>query len=346
MAYTSVKAEVNSKSYPAVQVNVNGVYTTYLDWAVARDLKLNITKAVYNDVEINGVKPPQVADSATTYIQYDKFGVDFTVQKLDGGGFNFTTSSGSTTTSPATTATGSTPPSTDTHSYTMLVTEPSTAVAGTWAPIVITTMDNGKPLGSQVITIDQNGVQVCKDTTDATNGGYEWDITETSDKTDTMTVSWTDPAGKVHTVTNTTAFEVPQASATPTPSDDSTVVVATMLPDSDPSDAVFFEITAPNGQSIEVQLDTGAFELMFTTSTAATLGLQNEGSLTVSGVGGTASAYYSSASFSINGVQFSDIPCIVEDSFTGKPLFGYKFFVDNGYDLLVSQKHNTITIMK
>jgi hypothetical protein len=85
---------------------------------------------------------------------------------------------------------------------------------------------------------------------------------------------------------------------------------------------------------------------MFTTDAAKALGLANEGALSVQGVGGSASAYYSHATFTLNGIGFGNVPCVVEDAFQGYPLFGYRFFVDNGYDLLVSQKHNQIVITK
>ncbi|GEO28034.1 hypothetical protein AAC03nite_38190 [Alicyclobacillus acidoterrestris] len=335
--YPAVQAQVDSKPYLAVEAGSN--YATYLIWTVARDTGCNLTKVAAGDVEIDGKKPPQVYDGKNTYIEWSAIPtIDAHPVKDAKGVWQFKTKAKAVQPTPA--------PAPVTHNYTMVVTEPATAVAGTWAPVTIQTLDNGQPLGHQIITITENGVQVCKDYTDDTTGGYEYDLQETTDKTDTMVFSWTDPAGKTHTITKTTQFSVPQASATPTPSDDSVVVTFPMLPDSDPNDAVYFNLTAPNGQQIKMQLDTGAFELLFTTQVAAQLNLANEGSVTIQGIGGTSGAYYSHATFSINGVQFTNVPCVVDESFQGLPLFGYRFFIDNGYDLLVSQKHNTITILK
>lgn len=231
------------------------------------------------------------------------------------------------------------------QNYTMVVTEASTALANTFSMIDIQTLADGKPLASQPITITVNGQQVCSDKT-GIDGLYQWGITETTAKADTVIVSWTDPAGKVHTTTHTTQFTVPHSSPTPVPADDKVVVSFPMLPTSDANNAVYFNMTAPNGQLIQCQLDTGAFELMFTSSAAAILGLQNEGNETIGGVGGQTQAYKSHATFTINGVTFTGVPCTVDNSFPGYPLFGYRFFVDNGYDLLVSQKHQTVTIMR
>ena len=232
-----------------------------------------------------------------------------------------------------------------THNYTMVVTEAATALANTFAMIEIQTLDNGKALGSQPITITVNGQEVCADKT-GPDGLYQWGISETTAKADTVIVSWTDPAGKVHSTTHTTQFTVPHSSPTPVPADDKVVVSFPMLPTSDANNAVYFNLTGPNGKLIQCQLDTGAFELMFTGSAAAILSLQNEGNETIGGVGGQTQAYKSHANFGINGVTFSAVPCTVDNSFPGYPLFGYRFFVDNGYDLLVSQKHQTITIMR
>lgn len=317
--YPKVLAQVDGKDVLAVAVG----NTTYLNWTVARDSGCNITKVAVGDVEIKGNKPPQVSDTVTTYIKWSSIPTIDANPKHVNGVWQFSTK----------------------HTYTMTVTETQSAVVGEWATIEVQTLDNGKPFAKQIITIDENSTEAAHDYTDDT-GRYVYRIIETSGKTDSVTVSWTDPAGKTHTTTHSTVFTAPTPSPTPIPSDDKIVAQFPLLPTSDAMDAVYFNMTAPNGQTIQCQLDTGAFELMFTSAASATLGLKNEQSITIGGVGGTTPAYDSHATFRIGGVEFSNVPCTVAPSFTGYPLFGYKFFVDNGYDLLVSQKHNTVTILK
>ncbi|MFD1675387.1 hypothetical protein [Alicyclobacillus fodiniaquatilis] len=137
---------------PSIAIAVGDV--TYLIWTVARDIGLNITKADLGDVEIDGTKPPQVAQDDNTYIEWSSI-PGLTAHKLSGGGFNFTTA-------PAT------------HTYTMVINEPATATAGDLATLTIQTLDNGQPLGHQVITISANGVEADHDYTDATTGSYVW----------------------------------------------------------------------------------------------------------------------------------------------------------------------------
>lgn len=326
--YPRIPAQLNGTQVDAIAVG----NATYLIWTAAKLTGANVTKVDYGDVEIDGKKGPQVTQGGNTYLLWSSIPtVDAHPVKDEKGIWQF-----KTVPTPAPVA----------HNYTLVVTEDASEIVGTFATIAIYTLDNGQPLGHQLITISENGAQVASDYSDATSGSYGWGITETENKTDTMTVTWRDPAGVTHTSTHTTTFIVPQPSDAPVPSDDNVVVRIPMLPTSDASDAVFFNMTAPSGESIQCQLDTGAFEAMFTTVAATALGLKNEGNVTVQGVGGSASAYYSHASFSLNGVSFSQVPCVVEDAFQGYPLFGYRFFVDNGYDLLVSQKHNQIVIMK
>lgn len=227
----------------------------------------------------------------------------------------------------------------------MVVKESASAEIDTWATIEVQTLDNGRPFAKQVITIAENGVEAIHDYTDDTER-YVYRIIETSGKTDSMTVTWTDPAGKTHTTTHSTVFTAPTPSPTPVPSDDKVVAQFPILPTSDAMDAVYFDMLASNGKTIQCQLDTGTFELMFTSAAASILGLKNERNITIGGVGGTTPAYDSHATFKIGGVEFANVPCTVAPSFTGYPLFGYKFFIANNYDLLVSHIHHTVTILE
>jgi len=86
--------------------------------------------------------------------------------------------------------------------------------------------------------------------------------------------------------------------------------------------------------------------MLVTKQIANMLHLPNLGDVPLEGVGGQDEGYMSQISFSLGGVEFDNVPCFVDNNYEGTPLFGYKFFVDNGYDLLVSQKHNTLTILK
>lgn len=320
MTYPKVQAQVDGKTVLAVAVGD----ATYLNWTVAHDSGCNLTKILPNDVEINGNKPPQVYDGTTTYILWSDIpSIEPNPTKDASGVWQFKTR----------------------HTYTWVITEEASKEVGLWASIKIQTLDNGQPLGHQLISIAENGVQQTTDFTDA-NGQYPWQLTETSSKTDTMTFTWRDPAEQVHTATHSTTFTVPHAEPTPVPSDDKVVAQFPILPSSDAADAVYFEMTAPDGTKIQCQLDTGAWKLMFTSAAAKILGLSHDKDITIGGVGGTTSAYDSTATFSIGSAKFTGVPCVVADSFKGYPLFGYTFFVDNNYDLLVSHIHHTVTILK
>lgn len=320
MAYPVVKAQVNGATYKAIGVGDE----TYLIWTVAKDIGLNLTKIEYDDVEINNKKPTQTVQDGNTYIHWSEI-PGLTPHYLDGGVINFTTV---------------------THDYQLNVTQDSSEIAGKWANIVVTTLDGDKPIGDQLISIAENETVVCTDYTDKVNGEYGYAITETVDKVDTVTVTWTDPSGNKHTVNNTTQFQVPKVTPTPLPSDDTMVVQFPLLPASDVSNAILFEAKTVDGKPLTFQLDTGAFELMLNAADAKALDAPKLGDTNVQGVGGQSQAYYSQVTLEINGVGFGNVPCVVDPEFQGNSLFGYRFFIDNKYELLISQKHNTVTILK
>ncbi|WAH38627.1 glucosaminidase domain-containing protein [Alicyclobacillus dauci] len=341
VTYQSAKARVNGKDVLAVGVND----VTYLIWTVARDTGCNLTKVAPGDVEIDSKKPPQVFDGKNTYVEWSAIPtIDPHPIKDANGVWQFKTKA-STPAQPTAPTPSEPDPVPVTHDYQIVVTQPSTAIAGRWALTTIQTLDNGKPLGNQIITVAENGVQVARDYTDAI-GGYEWQINETTNKTDSITVTWVDPDGKTHTVTNSTQFQVPAVTPTPLPSDDSIVVQFPLLPTSDVSNAILFTAQSTTGGSTTFQLDTGAFELMLNEADAKLFNAPNLGATAVQGVGGQSQAYYSQVDVVINGVTFKGIKCVVDPDFTGNSLFGYQFFIDNKYELLVSQKHNTVTFCK
>ncbi|SFU71211.1 phage baseplate protein [Alicyclobacillus macrosporangiidus] len=93
--YPAVKATVNGKPYQAIAVN----WVTYLIWTVARDTGCNLTKVAYGDVEINGVKPPQVTYNGNTYIQWSSIPtIDPNPTKASDGTWQFRTSAAAAST--------------------------------------------------------------------------------------------------------------------------------------------------------------------------------------------------------------------------------------------------------
>ncbi|WP_436663544.1 phage baseplate protein [Alicyclobacillus acidoterrestris] len=97
--YPAVSATVDGKKYLAVAVS--GV--TYLIWTVARDTGANLTKTAAGDVEIGGVKPPQVFDGSNTYIEWSSIPTIMPNPKNVGGVWQFTS------TNPSTSGSGTSP---------------------------------------------------------------------------------------------------------------------------------------------------------------------------------------------------------------------------------------------
>lgn len=91
-------------------------------------------------------------------------------------------------------------------------------------------------------------------------------------------------------------------------------------------------------------LDTGAFELTFNQQIANRLGLPNLGRVQIGGVGGTAQAYQSRCTITINGHVYADSPCIVDPGLTDPGLFGLRFFIDNNLKLTVNPSQQTLAL--
>ncbi|WAH38246.1 glycoside hydrolase family 25 protein [Alicyclobacillus dauci] len=85
--YPSVTATVDGNPYSAIAVN-NQVY---LIWTAIRDCGANITKANFNDVEIDGEKPPQVTQDGNTYVVYTALPNLQPYTKNADGSFSFST---------------------------------------------------------------------------------------------------------------------------------------------------------------------------------------------------------------------------------------------------------------
>jgi hypothetical protein len=236
------------------------------------------------------------------------------------------------------------------HNYQLVIDQPPTGVCGQYVTIKIATMDNGEPLPNQ--TLDKvvssapgDGTGTALDAPTGPDGVYYAQIMETAPKVSTVTATWTDPDKKVHIVSGHTAFAAPVMTTPVLPSDCELVAA---VPVTFARDAVLFTMQTLDGKDIPMQLDTGAFELMFDKSAADALGLKDPGGnadIQIQGVTGSSPAYMTTATFIIGGVTFTDVQCVVDPSAQGC-LFGYRQFQDNHYDLMVSQKHNCFVIMR
>ena len=91
-------------------------------------------------------------------------------------------------------------------------------------------------------------------------------------------------------------------------------------------------------------LDTGAFELTVSQQTANSLGLPNLGTLTISGVTGSAPAYNSEVDVQIGGQTFRHVSCVVDPSLAGTQLFGLRFFIDRQLQLTLNTVAQSLTI--
>lgn len=93
--------------------------------------------------------------------------------------------------------------------------------------------------------------------------------------------------------------------------------------------------------SVTFQLDTGAFEMLLTSAIADALKLPHDGPLDISGVTGDSPAYRSHVSIAVMGTNgepqgWLSVPCVVDPSFTGTPLFGLRFFIDQQVQLTLN----------
>lgn len=111
------------------------------------------------------------------------------------------------------------------------------------------------------------------------------------------------------------------------------------------NDAFYFTLNV-NGTDVPgMIMDTGAFELTFNSQVANALGLPNLGSIQIGGVGGAASAYQSVCDLNIDGQTYSNVPCIVDPSFSSAGLFGLRFFIDNQLALALDTVNQVLLIL-
>ncbi|MCY0876139.1 MAG: retropepsin-like aspartic protease [Firmicutes bacterium] len=109
-------------------------------------------------------------------------------------------------------------------------------------------------------------------------------------------------------------------------------------------DAFYFTLTVNGTDVPDMIMDTGAFELTFNAQVADALGLPNLGAEEIGGVGGSAQAYQSQCDLTIGGHSFTNVPCIVDPSFTSNGLFGLRFYIDNQLQLQLNPIAQTLTI--
>ncbi|WAH35435.1 retropepsin-like aspartic protease [Alicyclobacillus dauci] len=321
-----VPAQVNGHSFPAITVG-NEVY---LQWKVLQEFKTPYAYLGDGKFAVTGGTVQGVVYQGNTYLPWQSAAPKVKATKLHSGAFNFT----------------SLPVS---HHYHILIDEQDGHV-GSPDPFQIILLDGDQPVPNQTMQIRVSGqsflsgyqTQHSVTVQSAYDGTWLDSLNDTAEETVTLSVSWKDPSGKPQTATVHPTFSATSSTTAAIPSDDH---VITQVPISIYDNAVLFNAQA-GGQAVLFQLDTGAYEPVLTKQLAESLKLPNLGDIQVQGVGGMDNAYLSKFTVSIGDVVFNDVPCIVDDNYSGTPLFGYEFFTDNGYDLLVSQKHQTITILK
>ena len=94
-----------------------------------------------------------------------------------------------------------------------------------------------------------------------------------------------------------------------------------------------------------MHLDTGAFEMLVTKDAADQLQLPNDGELSVSGVTGSSKSYKSHVTIAFDSSHtYQSVPCVVDPSYTGTPLFGFRFFIDQALALTVDPVKQTLAL--
>lgn len=105
------------------------------------------------------------------------------------------------------------------------------------------------------------------------------------------------------------------------------------------NDGFYFVVPlGPSGaEQVMMHLDTGAFEMLLTAEVADKLQLPNLGPLDVAGVTGNSSAYRSEVTVYFDADHvYEHVHCVVDPSYQGNPLFGFRFFIDHNLAVLVN----------
>lgn len=111
-------------------------------------------------------------------------------------------------------------------------------------------------------------------------------------------------------------------------------------------DAFYFPLLVNEFEVQDMILDTGAFELTFTSQIATGMGLPNLGNLQIAGVGGQTNAYQSRCTLTFGSRTFQNVPCIVDPTLQAAGLFGLKFFIDNGLKLELDPAAGLLSILE
>lgn len=325
--HSKVIAEVNGKSYPAIMVGAD----TYVSSAAFTALKTPNQDLGSGKFAVTGGMVQGVVYQGKAYVPWSKLSAKVKATKLPKGGYNFTAVAVP-------------------HHYQIAV-QTSSAVVGSPTALDVMLMDgNIGGVPHQQIQVQVNGSSYISgppnstSLSDYTDENGEWVGTADDGQAEPVqaTITWTDPTGKVQTKSVQINYQASTESTTVTPTDDT---VVSTLPITTYDSAVLLNAES-GGNDIAFQLDTGAFSPVVTKKIADQLKLPNLGSIQVEGIGGLDNAYLSQMTMTIGGVEFKDVPCVVDENYTGYPLLGYSFFTDNGYDILLSQKHQSLTILK
>ncbi|KRW92288.1 hypothetical protein SD51_04425 [Alicyclobacillus tengchongensis] len=326
LAHGHVRALIGGKQYDAIAVGD----TTYVALSGMAAMKTPYEDLGGGKIAVTGGYVQGVVYGGTTYVPWQKLAAKVKATPLKGGGFTFS----------------SLPVN---HHYQIEIDTQNTTV-GSPAPLQIATLDGLNPVPNQNNTITTTGFSTLTPSSGSTtlhtatdySGMWFNGVEDNTAETAYVTVSWVDPAGKTVQQTAAVKFAPAASSQTATPQATGETLLAS-VPITTFQNGVFFNASSGK-DNLTLQLDTGAYEPLFTAADAKLLHLPNLGSIAVSGIGGQDQAYMSEVSLDIGGQHFADIPCIVDPSYTGISLLGFGFFQANGYDLFVSQKYNMLSI--
>ena len=109
----------------------------------------------------------------------------------------------------------------------------------------------------------------------------------------------------------------------------------------------FFFSCRVNGTRVgRVVLDTGAFDFVLSDRIAKQLRLNREKSVAVRGVSGVARAWTSHCNLTVGKHRFKGVPCVIMKDLPYEALFGLRFFIDHGYQLLLDPKAGTLSFLR
>lgn len=141
--------------------------------------------------------------------------------------------------------------------------------------------------------------------------------------------------------------------STPTPSASTPCLIPASTPTitidgTTQNDGFYFAVPLMSGsddQSVLMHLDTGAFEMLLTADVADALHLPHGTPLDVAGVTGDSPAYYSTVTLNFAGHVVADVQCVVDPSYTGTPLFGFRFLQDHGWWVLLQPDQQQVVFL-